>query len=279
MSAVPQPALINEDKMNAFLGKVVGDFGAALSSSLVYIGQKLGLYKALAAGESFTPAELAETTSTNERYVREWLINQAASGYVDYDPASARFSLSPEQKVALTDETSPFYVGGGFYVIKAMTQAASQIEGYFKNGGGMLWGDHDPDLFVGTERFFRPGYAAHLIASWIPSLTGIEAKLKAGGKVADVGCAMVLRRSSWPRLIPTRASGASTITRSRLLPHANELRRLALRTGLRSQYRMRVRYPTNSLIWLLFSIAFTTWAIRLAPANARLKCWRRRAAR
>ena len=188
MSAVTQPAPINEDKMNAFLGKVVGDFGAALSSSLVYIGQKLGLYKALASGEPVTPAELAQKTSTNERYVREWLINQAASGYVDYDAASGRYSLAPEQATALTDESSPFYVGGGFYVIKAMTHAVSRIEDSFKNGGGMLWGEHDPDLFVGTERFFRPGYAAHLIASWIPSLTGVKEKLEAGGKVADIGC-------------------------------------------------------------------------------------------
>ncbi len=188
MSAVTQSAPINEDKMNAFLGKVVGDFGAALSSSLVYIGQKLGLYKALASGEPVTPAELAQKTSTNERYVREWLINQAASGYVDYDPASGRYSLAPEQAMALTDENSPFYVGGGFYVIKAMTHAVSRIEDSFKNGGGMLWGEHDPDLFVGTERFFRPGYAAHLIASWIPSLTGVKEKLEAGGKVADIGC-------------------------------------------------------------------------------------------
>src|SRR5882672_2133062 len=188
MSAVTQPAPINQDKMDAFLGKVVGDFGAALSSSLVYIGQKLGLYKALASGEAVTPTELAQKTSTNERYVREWLINQAASGYVDYDVESGRYSLAPEQAMALTDESSPFYVGGGFYVIKAMTQAVNRIEDYFKNGGGMLWGEHDPDLFVGTERFFRPGYAAHLIATWIPSLTGVEEKLKAGAKVADIGC-------------------------------------------------------------------------------------------
>jgi len=188
MSAVTQPAPINEDKMNAFLGKVVGDFGAALSSSLVYIGQKLGLYKALAAAGPSTPEELAANTSTTERYVREWLINQAASGYVEYDVESRRYSLTPEQAAALTDENSPFYVGGGFYVIKAMTHAVNRIEDGFKNGGGMLWGEHDPDLFVGTERFFRPGYAAHLIASWIPALTGIEEKLKAGGKVADIGC-------------------------------------------------------------------------------------------
>jgi len=188
MSAVTQPAPINEDKMNQFLGKVVGDFGAALSSSLVYIGQKLGLYKALVNGGPSTPDALAEKTGTNERYVREWLINQAASGYVDYDSETGLYSLAPEQAAALTDENSPFYVGGGFYVIKAMTNAVSRIEDYFKNGGGMLWGDHDPDLFVGTERFFRPGYAAHLIASWIPALTDVEEKLKAGGKVADIGC-------------------------------------------------------------------------------------------
>jgi SAM-dependent methyltransferase len=179
---------IDENKMHEFLGKVVGDIGAALSSSLAYLGQKLGLYKALAEAGSATPTELAARTSTNERYVREWLINQAAGGYVDYDPATGNFSLAPEQAVALTDETSPFYVGGGFHVVKAMSGAVTRIEEHFRHGGGMLWGDHDPDLFVGTERFFRPGYSAHLIASWIPALTGIEAKLKAGGKVADIGC-------------------------------------------------------------------------------------------
>jgi 2-polyprenyl-3-methyl-5-hydroxy-6-metoxy-1,4-benzoquinol methylase len=187
-TASPQASPVNEDKMNAFLGKVVGDFGASLSSALVYLGQKLGLYKAMAEAGPVTPVELGERTATNERYVREWLINQAAGGYAQYDAQTGRYSLSPEQAVALTDEHSPFYVGGGFFVIKAMTGAVSRIEDHFRNGGGMLWGEHDPDLFVGTERFFRPGYAAHLIASWIPSLTGIEEKLKAGGKVADIGC-------------------------------------------------------------------------------------------
>jgi SAM-dependent methyltransferase len=179
---------IDENKMHEFLGKVVGDLGAALSSSLAYIGQKLGLYKSLADGGPATPTELAERTGTHERYVREWLINQASGGYVDYEAATGRYSLAPEQTVALTDETSPFYVGGGFHVVKAMTHATARIEDHFRNGGGMLWGDHDPDLFVGTERFFRPGYGAHLTASWIPALTGIEAKLKTGAKVADIGC-------------------------------------------------------------------------------------------
>lgn len=203
MSAAVQ-APINEDKMNAFLGKVVGDFGASLSSALVYIGQKLGLYKALADAGPATPAELAQRTDTNERYVREWLINQAAGGYVEYDAATGRYGLTPEQAVALTDEHSPFYVGGGFFVIKAMTGAVSRIEDHFRKGGGMLWGEHDPDLFIGTEKFFRPGYSAHLVATWIPSLTGIEEKLKSGGKVADVGC----------------GHGASTIIMAQAFPNS-----------------------------------------------------------
>jgi SAM-dependent methyltransferase len=190
--------------MHQFLGKVVGDFGASLSSSLAYIGQKLGLYKALAAGGPLTPAELAEKTNTNERYVREWCVNQAAGGYVEYDAASGRYSLSPEQTVALTEEQSPFFVGGGFFLVKAMTQAVERIEGYFRNGGGMLWGEHHPDLFVGTERFFRPGYTAHLTGSWIPALDGVEAKLKAGAKVADIGC----------------GHGASTIIMAKTYPNS-----------------------------------------------------------
>ena len=188
MSATGEVNQINQEKLEAFLGKVVTDFGAALSSSLVYIGQKLGLYKALAEGGPSTPAELAGRTGTQERYVREWLVNQASGGYVEYDPQTARFSLSPEQAAALADEESPAFVGGGFYLVKAMTNAVPRIIESFQQGGGILWGEHDPDLFVGVERFFRPGYRTHLVNDWIPALTGIEEKLKAGGLVADVGC-------------------------------------------------------------------------------------------
>ncbi len=188
MSTTAQASQINEEKMGDFLGKVVGDFGASLSSVLAYIGIKLGLYEALANDGAMTPAELAAATGTTERYIREWLVNQAAGDYVHYDPQTQKYSMLPEQKVALTDESSPFYVGGGFYVIKAMMNAQPRITEAFKNGGGLLWGDNDPDLFVGTEKFFRPGYTAHLVAEWVPAMTGMEAKLKAGAKVADIGC-------------------------------------------------------------------------------------------
>ena len=188
MSSAENTRPIDEDKLHAFLGQVVGDLGASLSSVLAYIGQKLGLYKALADSGPLSPSELAERTITIERYVREWCINQAAGGYIQYDAASGRYSLSPEQRVALTDEQSPYYVGGGFYVVKAMSRAEPRISEAFKTGGGMLWGEHDADLFVGTERFFRPGYTAHLVNDWIPSLSGIEDKLRVGGSVADVGC-------------------------------------------------------------------------------------------
>ncbi len=233
-SRVIQP--INEDKLNAFLGQVVGDFGASLSSVLGYIGQKLGLYKALVAAGPLTPPELAERTGTTERYVREWCINQAAGGYINYDPESGKYSLSPEQAIALTDEHSPFFVGGGFYVIKAMSRAEPRITEAFLNGGGMLWGEHDSDLFVGTERFFRPGYTAHLVDSWIPALTGIEDKLKSGGNVADVGC----------------GHGASTLIMAKAYPNSHfygfdnhapsidHARDAALESGLNDRVRFEV---------------------------------------
>ena len=179
---------VSEEKLHAFVGQVINDFGAALSSILAYMGQKLGLYAALRDAGSVTPEELARRTGLSERYLREWLLNQAAGGYVGYDAATGRYHLPAEQAVALTDEASPFFVGGGFYVIKAMLRAEPRISEAFRTGGGMFWGEHDPDLFVGTERFFRPGYATHLTAEWIPALSGVEQKLKAGAKIADVGC-------------------------------------------------------------------------------------------
>lgn len=180
---------INEDKLNQLLGKFVADFGATFHAGLVVIGESLGLYKALAQ-EALTPAGLAERTGTDERYVREWLNSQAAGEYVQYDPSSGRYSLSEEQAFALADEKSPAYLPGAFLLAVSALRAVPQITEKFRTGEGFGWHEHDHGLFRGTELFFRPGYAANLTSSWIPALDGVEEKLKAGAKVADVGCGL-----------------------------------------------------------------------------------------
>ncbi len=182
---------INEEKLNQLLGRGITDFGAAFHAGLVVIGESLGLYKALAQAEGpLTPAELAGRTQTSERYVREWLCSQAAGGYVTLDPAAGRYTLSEEQAFALADETSPAYLPGAFLIAVSALRAVPQMTERFRTGEGLGWHEHDHGLFRGTEMFFRPGYAANLIRSWIPSLDGVEEKLKAGAKVADVGCGL-----------------------------------------------------------------------------------------
>jgi len=195
---------INEEKLNQLLGNSITDFGAAFHAGLVVIGESLGLYKALAqAEEPLTPAELARRTNTNERYVREWLCAQAAGGYVDYDPATQRYSLSEEQAFALADETSPAYLPGAFLIAVSALRAVPTMIERFRTGEGLGWHEHDHGLFRGTEMFFRPGYAANLISSWIPALDGVEEKLKAGAKVADVGCGLgastILMAQAYPQ--------------------------------------------------------------------------------
>jgi SAM-dependent methyltransferase len=180
--------MLNQAKLEAFLNRAVGDFGAAVSAALVLIGDRLGLYKAMAGSTPLTSAELAERTGTNERYVREWLINQAAGGYVEYNPATGKYHLPSEHAAALADDHSPFFVGGGFQVVTAMIKASDRIASAFQTGEGMFWGEHHTDLFEGTERFFRPGYSANLVANWIPAIPALQDKLKAGARVADVGC-------------------------------------------------------------------------------------------
>lgn len=159
-----------------------------MHAALIAIGDRLGLYKALAQSGPMTPTQLAAKTGTSERYVREWLSSQAAGGYVTYDKVTGRFSLTEEQVFALADENSPAFLPGAFQVALAATRSVDKITEAFKTGKGVGWHEHDPELFVGTERFFRPGYAANLTASWIPALEGVEAKLKRGARVADVGC-------------------------------------------------------------------------------------------
>jgi SAM-dependent methyltransferase len=179
---------IDQARLQAFMGRVVGDFGSTISSALVVIGDKLGLYKAMAEAGPLTPAELAARADVSERYLRDWLVNQAASGYVDYDPVTGRYALPDAHALALADEHSPVFVAGGFQNLTAIIKAEPRIAEAFRSGGGMLWGEHDLGVFEGTERFFRPGYAANLVAGWIPALDGVGAKLADGATVADVGC-------------------------------------------------------------------------------------------
>jgi SAM-dependent methyltransferase len=179
---------IDETKLEAFMAQFVQDLGAALSVATVRIGDKLGLYKAMADGTPVTPGVLAERTGTDERYVREWLSSQAASGYVTYDPASERFALPPEQALALAQDNSPVFIPGAFQLVAALIKDEPRIADAFRSGDGVGWHEHDHDLFCGTERFFRPGYIANLVSSWIPALDGVNEKLLSGTRVADVGC-------------------------------------------------------------------------------------------
>jgi SAM-dependent methyltransferase len=195
---------IDEGKLQAFVEKALGDLGAALATGLVAIGDKLGLYKALAAHGPLTSTELASRTGTAERYVREWLAAQAAAGYVGYDAASRRYGMSAEQIEALTNEQSPACVLGGFQSLTAAMRAQAKIIEGFRSGRGVGWHEHEPDLFEGTRRFFQPGYAAHLVAEWIPALEGVTDKLTKGARVADVGCGF----------------GASTMLMARAFPRS-----------------------------------------------------------
>jgi SAM-dependent methyltransferase len=178
---------IDGDKLNAFMGRFVADFGAVLHAPLVVLGERLGLYKALASGPS-TAAELAKRTETHERYVAEWLAANAASGYVQYDAKTSKYSMTEEQVFTLADPTSPAYIPGAFLLARSVFIDEPTIEEAFKTGKGVGWHEHHSCLFEGTEKFFRPSYAGNLVSSWLPALEGVEAKLKAGAKVADVGC-------------------------------------------------------------------------------------------
>lgn len=194
---------VTEAQVTEFVHKALGDLGSALTAALVVIGDKLGLYKALAKGGAATPEELAKRTGTRERYVREWCSAQAAAGYITYDPKSGRYTLPEAHIPALTDDESPACVLGGFQGMTAAMKAEPKVAEAFKNGGGVGWHEHDPNLFHGTERFFRPGYNAHLVDSWIPALDGVKDRLAAGARVADVGCghgaSTVIMAKAFPR--------------------------------------------------------------------------------
>ncbi|HEU0202532.1 MAG TPA: class I SAM-dependent methyltransferase [Burkholderiaceae bacterium] len=196
--------IADSDKLNALLGRLVGDIGAIATGALVVLGDRLGLYKAMASGEKLSSAELARRTGTTERYVREWLSAQAAAGYVEYDEASNLFYLSAEQAAVFADEDSPTAMAGAFEVMSSLWLDEPKVAEAFRTGRGVGWHDHSTCLFRGTERFFRPGYNANLVSAWLPALDGVVEKLERGALVADVGC----------------GHGSSTVVMARAFPRS-----------------------------------------------------------
>jgi SAM-dependent methyltransferase len=228
---------IDQEKLNEFVGKFVSDFGASLHAPTIILGEKLGLYKAMAeAGKEVSAQELASKTGTRERYVREWLAAQAAAGYAMYNASTNKYWLTAEQCFTLADENSPAYLPGAFFIASALFKDEAKIADAFRTGKGVGWHEHDGILFRGTEKFFRPGYVANLVSSWLPALDGVIAKLERGARVGDIGC----------------GHGASTIIMAKAFPNSSFVgydyheasiqvaRRAAEREGLDSQIKFEV---------------------------------------
>lgn len=195
---------VDETKLATFSLKVIDDIGASINAALVVIGDRLGLYRAMVDAGPLTSAELAARTETSERCIREWLCAQAANAYVDYDAATERFALNPEQAAVFTDETSPVFFAGSFQIIASVFKDLEKIEAAFRHGTGIAWEERDSNLFAGVERFFSAGYEAHLVTEWLPALDGVEEKLQRGARVADIGC----------------GAGRSTITMAKAYPRS-----------------------------------------------------------
>src|SRR5271154_6011956 len=198
-----QARTVNPDTLNALLGRAVQEMGAALQAPLIVIGDKLGLYRAMGDGVPVTPAELARRTGTAERYIREWLNANAAGKYVEYDAPNGTYFMTPEQALALAQEDTPFHLPGFYHMLASLMKDEEKITEIYRTGKGMAWHEHEKGLFEGCERFFRPTYLANLVSSWIPALEGVEAKLKAGARVADIGCghgaSTVLMAKAYPK--------------------------------------------------------------------------------
>lgn len=231
MAAAP-----DDTKLHAFVGKMLTDLGGGMSVPTVRIGLRLGLFDALER-EPATAGELAARAGgLHERYVREWALAQAANGYVDYDPATDRFSLSPEQAMVFTVRDSPVFLAGAFDIVAAMIEAEGKVEECFRHGTGVRWGDHAGCLFCATGAFFRPGYVNNIVQNWIPALSGVEAKLRGGARVADVGCGV-----GFSTLLMAEAYPESRFTGYDFhKPSIEEARRHAEAHGLADRVRFEV---------------------------------------
>src|SRR5213082_3878129 len=194
--------MVSQEKLHQFIGQMLSDLGGASSLAMVRIGDALGLYKSLHAKGAMTAPELAAAVGADERYLREWLSNQAASNYLSYDPATRKFALPEEQAMVFAVEDSPVYMMGGFDLMAAMLDNQPKVEQAFRTGGGIAWGEQAGCMFCAVARFFRPGYHNNLIDSWLPALDGVVEKLERGAKVADVGCghgaSTILMAQSFP---------------------------------------------------------------------------------
>jgi SAM-dependent methyltransferase len=227
---------LDQQALEAFTGRFAGDLGAVAHAATVVIGDKLGLYRALAERGPSTPAELAAATGCDERYLREWLCAQAASEYAHYDEATGRFHLDAVQVACLADDTGPAFLAGGMSVVSSMHKDEPAILDAFRTGAGVGWHEHHDDLFAGTERFFRPGYVANLVPSWVPALDGVEAKLLAGAKVADVGCG-----HGASTILLAQAYPASTVVGSDYHgPSVERARKQAAEVGVTDRVRFEV---------------------------------------
>ena len=203
MTNVQQPTEVDFDALMGFVFRAVDEVGATLNTALVVMGDKLGYYRAMAGAGPITPHRLADATDTHERYAREWLNAQAAGGFVRYDAATGSYELPPEQAVALADETSPAYLPGFFQIALGTVQDATRIVELAQSGAGLGWHEHNHDVHDGCERFFRPGYNAHLVGEWLPALDGVVEKLERGARVADIGCghgaSTIIMAQAFPR--------------------------------------------------------------------------------
>lgn len=232
---------IDEAKVEQFLGQVVSDVGAAASGLLVYVGDQLGLYTALATAGPLTPEELATKTGTNERLVREWLSNQAAGGYVTYEPADGTFTLPPEHALVLAYDDTPVAAAGVFQILVAAYRSADKATEAFRTGSGLGWEDHHPELFEGVARFLRPLYETHLVSEWIPALDGVEENLRRGARVADIACGHGLSTIILAKAYPASSLVGSDFHR----PSIERARKLASDEGVADRVRFEVASATE----------------------------------